>query len=255
MKIFINPNITKLHHIETIKEVVETLDCFTDLECILDKQVSNEVFGSDKYCHYQVSDAQIIVSIGGDGTLLRSAKLALENDLPIVGINAGRLGYLCKYKVDDILKARENPFKEYKISNRELLKLNYHNSEYIALNDFVFASLNTGYTIELEAKIKDETILYHSSGLIVATPTGSTAYNVAAGGSMIDADVKANVVTPICPCNHEHRSRVFGSDLAIQISNHRNSDPVNISADGVIIGIMDEPLMISKYAKSLKLIV
>jgi len=254
MKIYIIPNITKLHHIDTIKTVVESLSRFTDVECLLDKDICQTVFANDKYCKYGIDEADLIVSFGGDGTLLRASKVALEKDLPIVGINAGRLGYLCKYKLNDIVEAKTNPFIDLHISNRDVLAINYNDKEYLALNDFIFASKNTGYTVELKVNVKDKEILYHSSGLIVCTATGSSAYNATAGGSLIDVDLKANVLTPICPCDYERRSLAFANSEKIIIQNHRTADPIDICCDGEIIGSLDKPITINKYQKSLKLV-
>jgi len=254
MKIYIIPNIKKIHHIDSIRTLVETLNKFNDIETILAKQDCLAVFNNEDYCKDVIDNADLIVSFGGDGTLLRASKLALEKDLPIVGINAGRLGYLCKYKLNDILEAKANPFIDMKISNREVLEIEYNNKQYLALNDFIFASKNTGYSVEIEAKVKGKNILYHSTGLIVCTATGSSAYNSSANGSVIDENIKANVLTPICPIDYERRSLVYSSDEDITISNHRLSDPIDICCDGEIIGSLEKPITIKKYSKNLKLI-
>ncbi len=253
MIIFIKPNVKKDRYIAPAKKVIKALSSLSDIECVLSRENSLLLFGNEDYCQKTIEDCELLVSIGGDGTVLKAATLALEYDLPLVGINAGRLGCLCAYKSEDIIKREINPFINLKASKRSVLSLDYKDKTYTAINDFVFASKNSGYTVEVKIQVGENEFLYHASGVIVASATGSSAYNAAARGSIICGNLAANVITPICPFDKEKNSFVFDNKNDIIVTNNRMDDPIEICCDGVTIGIMDSELVVKKYCKELLL--
>lgn len=253
MNLYIKANLSQTHYLNKTKKVINALSNIDSLTCILDDEDYKKLYKKDNPTKLSIKDADLIVSIGGDGTLLNAGKLALKHNLPIVGINAGRVGYLCKYSIDDILKVKTNPFKDLKVKKKAILSLTYHGKQYYAINDFIFASKNVGYSVTPSVKIRDKEITYRSSGVIIATSIGSSAYNKSAGGSLIDENLKAFIITPLSPCGKEKASLVISDDEEITIKNTRIQDPIEICVDGVTIGDLDSEIEITKAKKYLKI--
>lgn len=154
-------------------------------------QIVNE---EELYCF-----ADVVLVIGGDGTIIHTAKKAAEFSKPVLGINAGRLGYLAGLEGNDLGKLKNLLSKNYRIKNRMLLSVKIEDKEYLALNDAVISKGPLSRMIDITVKIHGEHISYRADGLISATPTGSTAYSLSAGGPIVDPDLDSIILTPICP--------------------------------------------------------
>jgi len=166
-----------------------------------------------------------LISIGGDGTILRAVTYIKDLAIPIVGINTGRLGFLATIQKDDIKSALIEIFKRnYKISERSLLsietkpkdsklfKLNF------ALNEIAVSRKNTTSMITVETKLNDEYLTsYWADGLIVSTPTGSTGYSLSCGGPVITPSANNFVLTPIAPHNLNARPLVIADSTEIKL--------------------------------------
>lgn len=161
----------------------------------------------DKYEHlpeeelYKIAD--IIVTIGGDGTIIRYAKRAAVDNKPIVGINAGRMGYLANIEQNEYKLLSKLKTGEYDIEKRMMLNIKlYENGKEVgnfnALNDAVITSGYISRIIDVSASVDGDSISYRADGLIVSTPTGSTAYSMSAGGPIIDPLTENFCITPIC---------------------------------------------------------
>lgn len=146
---------------------------------------------------YEVAD--VVIAIGGDGTIIHSAKKAAVLDKPILGINAGRLGYLAGLEGDELSKLSELVKGEYKVKKRMLLSVKNGDNEYCCFNDAVISKGALSRIIDIRVNLHGETISYRADGLIAATPTGSTAYSLSAGGPIVDPDLESIILTPICP--------------------------------------------------------
>lgn len=135
--------------------------------------------------------------IGGDGTILKTARFYAKSQTPVFGINLGRLGFLSQSSEYEIGKAVEKIINnEYILQDRIMLK----SGQYTALNDFVIKSCDTGRTSKFSLKINDKCVCdYLADGIIVSTPTGSTAYGLSAGGPVLNPSLNAFVIVPICP--------------------------------------------------------
>ncbi len=183
----------------------------------------------------------IMIAIGGDGTIMHAAHHAAKQDKPVLGINAGRLGFLAGLEKQELGLLENLITQEYTIDKRMMLKVSHFDgdtllSESHCLNDCVVArglSLRL-CEIEVEAdgkKVRD----YLADGIIVATPTGSTAYSLSAGGPVVDTSIESLILTPICSHSLFSRSMIFRRDTAITITvkNPEGSLPV-FSCDGKI---------------------
>jgi len=212
----------------------------------------------------KMENAELIVSIGGDGTMLLSAKLAYEYDIPITGINKGRLGFLTDINpqeteqvLDDIISGN------YKTENRMLIEAfistNANNKSIgYAFNDIVINRKETGRMIRVETTIDNSFINTHEGdGFIVATPTGSTAYSLSCGGPILKPDVEALLLVPICPHSLNDRPMVVpsSSEITLRYDSEQNvSAGIDLDGDTVSELKMGDNLLIKKAEKSICLI-
>ena len=190
---------------------------------------------SQKECLQQTD---VILTIGGDGTILHEANQSLEYQKPILGINLGRCGFLATCEVDEMeTKLSSVARGEFSLDNRMLLYvrvLGDDSWEGHALNDVVVTKGRLQQAIEFSIYCDDTPVEhYRGDGVIVATPTGSTAYSLAAGGPILDSQTKGIVVTPICPHSLSSPAMVFAQERKINICvGQVAEDEVFISCDG-----------------------
>lgn len=164
------------------------------------------------------SKADILVVIGGDGTIIHSAKKAAEYSKPVLGLNAGRVGYLAGLEGNELDKLKNLITGDYKIKNRMLLSVKVGENEYFSLNDAVISKGPLSRMIDITVTLDGEHISYRADGLIAATPTGSTAYSLSAGGPIVDPDLDTIILTPICPQSLYARPILIAPNEEIQIS-------------------------------------
>ncbi|WP_228852599.1 NAD kinase [Aegicerativicinus sediminis] len=199
---------------------------------------------------------ELLVTIGGDGTILRAITFVGDYGIPIVGINTGRLGFLATIRFDEIERALEHIFeKNYKISERTLLavtttpenediqKINY------ALNEVAVSRKNTTSMITVETHLDDEYLTsYWADGLIIATPTGSTGYSLSCGGPVITPADDSLVLTPIAPHNLSARPLVIPSETKITLKVSGREDQYLISLDSRIATLHNSATVTIKRA-------
>jgi NAD+ kinase len=167
----------------------------------------------------------VAVSLGGDGTFLRIVRMATGTDVPVLGVNFGRLGYLPDLGPDQIQGALRKVFEgEATIESRCALEVAIadrsvsDDTSLLALNEVVIEKIDFGHTVRLATRIDgEEALTYSADGLIVATPTGSTAYNLSAGGPILAPTLRAMVVTPVAPHLSLDRSLVLSEDQEVRI--------------------------------------
>ena len=172
------------------------------------------------------SEADILVALGGDGTILEVARRAASRATPIVGINLGRLGYMAELEVNELDQLDRLFDGSYTVEERSMLKVEILNaggelkSFCYALNDAVIANGSASRMIVLELFESGESVTtYRANGLIVATPTGSTAYSMSAGGAIVDPRTECFCVTPICPHSFVARPLIFSDRSVLEIRN------------------------------------
>ncbi len=188
----------------------------------LDGEVSITYVPNDKV--YRSCDA--VVVLGGDGTLLESARRVAQLEIPIIGINLGRVGYMAELEASEIDKLERVVNGDYEIEERSMLAVEIitgdgraRSSSY-ALNDAVISNGSISRIVDLELYEGGVLISsYRSDGMIVATPTGSTAYSMSAGGAVVDPRLFCLCVTPICPHSLSARPIIFPDSATISIKN------------------------------------
>ncbi len=201
----------------------------------------------------------ILVLIGGDGTFLSVAKEATESQIPIVGFNLGTLGFLTEMSKESIGPSLVEIFTNHlEVSERKLLEIEYKGETFIALNDVVISKGNISRIIKLLLEIDGFKIAeIRADGLIVATPTGSTAYSLSAGGPIVTPNVNGLVITPICPHSLTFRPLVVPDHSTIEVRQCTEDTDVFITIDGqtVIPFSYDGLIKIGVHRKQLKIIV
>ncbi|MDE6029355.1 MAG: NAD(+)/NADH kinase [Clostridiales bacterium] len=177
-----------------------------------------------------------IVSVGGDGTILRIAKDSAKSGIPILGINKGTVGFLTETEPDDITTAiKRLKARDYVLERRALIDATHDGKHYYALNDIVVRSTGVRM-IAMEVRVAGEIIdKFTCDGYIACTPTGSTAYSLSAGGSVIGPNTPVIALTPVNPHTLRTRPIVVGSFEQIQLKNTGLSD-AGVYVDGEHIG-------------------
>ncbi|HZK85430.1 MAG TPA: NAD(+)/NADH kinase [Desulfosporosinus sp.] len=168
--------------------------------------------------------AQFLISLGGDGTLLQAAREGASFGIPVLGVNFGRLGFLCEIEREDVFEALEKVLRQdYIIQERLMLsavvkRVGTADQTHLVLNDVVFSRESTDSVITLQANLSGEpTISYPADGLIVSTPTGSTAYSLSAGGPIISPNVQAILLTPLAAHSLSARPVVVSDSEEVEI--------------------------------------
>ncbi|MBQ8208805.1 MAG: NAD(+)/NADH kinase [Clostridia bacterium] len=171
-------------------------------------------------------DMDVIIVLGGDGSILSAARYCLSSGIPILGINLGRLGYMAEMEADEIEMLSRLFKEEYRIEERSMLDVSVLRrgkqlvNRASALNDAVISNGSIARMIDLELSEGESFVTtYRADGLILATPTGSTAYSMSAGGPVIDPKMKCICVTPICSHTLAARPIVFSDNAVLSVRN------------------------------------
>ena len=211
----------------------KTKDFFSkqDINCTL---LTTQEYNNDITC---------AIVLGGDGTILKTARYYAPYKVPVLGINLGRLGFLSQAKSSQIQEAVECILSgSFKVEER--MMLSGMNGRLSALNDIVIKGESFSRTSRLYVHINDNIVCdYLADGIIISTPTGSTAYTLSAGGPILSPVLDAIVIVPICPHTMNARPIVIPSDEVIKITSSQNKPLLKISADGqetFSIGVNDE---------------
>ena len=182
------------------------------------------------------------LSLGGDGTMLRASRLLAPLDVPLIGINLGSLGFLAETNPDDAYGFLSEVLAgKYRMEERIMLSVTLHSgrktTRQIALNDAVIHSGKTNRIVTIAARVNDEFLAdYIGDGLIVATPTGSTAYSLAASGPIAHPPLKVFVMTPICPHTLTQRPLIISSEhtLKLTAASRSTTEKPTLTIDGQI---------------------
>jgi NAD+ kinase len=209
-----------------------------------------------------VRQVEVVIVLGGDGTLLHAARLIGASGIPIIGINLGSLGFLTEVKLDEMYKAFEGLLSgQYHSEDRVLLDVEVFRAgkvvaQYLALNDAVINKGALARIVELEIRINSQPVLFtRADGLIVSTPTGSTAYSLSAGGPILYPTLDAFIIAPICPHTLTNRPLVIPDRDDVEVYMHRGAD-VMLTLDGQV-GMPLQPqdsLKVRRAQSTLKLV-
>ncbi|MBQ6702534.1 MAG: NAD(+)/NADH kinase [Clostridia bacterium] len=186
------------------------------------------------------SDAESVIVFGGDGTIMRTAH---KTRLPILGVNMGRIGYIAELEPDELHLLKELVTDNYKIEHRMMLDCSVSkagkgsSSEPPVLNDIVLSKGSSSVMPEIELVCNGEDVgKYFADGLICCTPTGSTAYSLAAGGSIIDPGMECFGISPICPQSFYAKPLIFGGDSVLEFKKgSRGHGRLFLTRDGVFV--------------------
>ncbi len=205
---------------------------------------------------FRNSDACCV--IGGDGTLLGTVRAAAEANIPIIGINQGTLGFLTTFSAEEALAHSPALLAgDFCVATRSLLECNTGSGKPdIALNDVLVKNEFNSRLIRLEVVANGNFVTeFYCDGLVFSTPTGSTAYNLAAGGPIIHPSAAVIAMTPICPHTLSNRSVIFRDNVKIQVFNRSNSSRLLVAMDGQRNALVTEgsPIEISISKRSLLL--
>ncbi len=185
-------------------------------------------------------EADAIIAVGGDGTVLRAARRALERDLPLLGVNVGRKGFLADVEPAGLDAALDRLAKgAYRISERMTVQARLDSGALdVGINDVVIEKTNGQSLVSVEVHVDGEPFVnYHADGLVFATPTGSTAYNLSAGGPLVDPEVAALILTPVAPHSLFSKSLVLHPEAHIRCTVVADR-PVAVTVDGRKLGVV-----------------
>ena len=214
-----------------------------DLADLVSEEASRRICVIVDSDDHVVADADWVIAIGGDGTLLKTARLVGASGIPILGVNSGKLGFMMQTTPDELDDATERVFEgRYSLDKRLVLQGRIANGTsgdadasevFSALNDIVIDKGSICRVIELGIYINDEYVNdVMADGLIVSTPTGSTAYSLAAGGPILAPDMEAIVVSPICPHTLSNRAMVLAARDRVRIEVRADHPDLLLTVDG-----------------------
>lgn len=222
----------------TVRGLVKWLEA-SERETGLDEDAAECVGRSGTDRARLAATMDVIVVLGGDGTLLSVSRASGSRPVPILGINLGTLGFLTEIALDELFATMERVLAgELAVEERIRLDVTARRGDevlarFLALNDAVISGAALARMIELETRAGGQDVsAYHADGLIVATPTGSTAYSLSAGGPILLPEVQALVLTPICPHTLTQRPLVLPSSSEVEITVGSRGDGVRLTADG-----------------------
>lgn len=209
------------------------------------------------------ASVDMIIVLGGDGTMIATSRMMGDYDVPVLGINYGTLGYLAEFRVEEMYEALESILTgDFRVDTRVRLAVDLYRGEEMlmhsrALNDVVINKSALARIIEIEARMDGHLISgFRADGLIVSTPTGSTAYNLSAGGPVVYPSMNALVITPICPFTLSDRPIVVPDDALIELRLRTPKEEVVLTLDGQV-GVPIEPehrVLIRKSRTTFKIV-
>ncbi|MDR2081615.1 MAG: NAD(+)/NADH kinase [Campylobacteraceae bacterium] len=240
-------------HLKKEYETVKNAFASFGAEVILEEN-SAKTIGLDGLCMQKLcAICDLLISLGGDGTLLWTARESFRFQIPILGIYAGRLGYLTVLKIDEIDHFTAKLYKgEYEINKRAMfdvtLKKGSKETKSVAFNEVVFSRAKVASMATIEAYANGEHFnSYFGDGVLLSTPNGSTAYNLSCGGPIVLPQTQAMILTPICPHSLTQRSIVLFNEYEITL---KSKDNTVVIIDGQDVYNMHEFDSVSvKYAK------
>jgi len=241
------PNITKDDALSVALEVCQRLDELNSVYYISDVyrihfESTKAVFVNEDEL-LEVCDA--VITVGGDGTILRAAKSAARLEKAVLGINAGRLAFMAGLERHELSMLSSLIDKSFTVDNRMMLNVRVELDNKIlfednCINDVVFSRLGAMRIIDILVKCNEKPInVYRGDGIIISTPTGSTAYSLSAGGPVVDPEINCIIMTPVCTHSLFSRSMIFKEDKKLTVTAANDSE-LALSCDGGALVIIPE---------------
>ena len=261
-RIAIIPNVNKAGALDLLKEIAKIVF-----------QNGATAFVNEKYSGYCEKYAEsyvdfpenceLIIVIGGDGSVIDASVFAVKYDIPILGVNLGNLGYLAEIEPDALNSLNKIFSGEYTIEKKMLLSAikRVEGKETVcsvrlAVNDVIISHESyLGVADFMLITSENEAVKYRADGIILSTPAGSTAYSLSAGGPVVDHGIDAILATPICPHSFFNRSIIFNENSSLRVKNTGTS-PLKISIDGRLFDVLGggEECVVTKSEKCLKML-
>ena len=246
-----------------VPQVLEWLQS-RGIQARYDRETAAYAHRSDGVDREQVPlGCQFVIVLGGDGTLLSAAAAIGDREIPVFAVNLGSLGFLTAITPDQMLPELERALRgEHRIGHRSMIRCFLERGgaqigSYLALNDIVVSKGTSSHMIDLETHVDNHYVCtYKSDGLIIATPTGSTAYSLSAGGPIVFPTVAAFAITPICPHTLTNRPVIVPDSAVIRIVNRAEDDVAYLTVDGNVTETMkhDDRLVCRVSSHTLELI-
>ena len=261
-KVIVIPNHTKDFELKVTKNVVNKLFSLGIHVYMNRAWESFKIFGVELYDNTP-KDAELIVVVGGDGSIIDASGVAISLNIPMLGINLGKVGYLSEVDPDSLEVLEKLVDDDYNIEERMLLSAEKHaesgsviESERLAMNDVILSGgVNFGISELVVENGRGDFIKYRADGVIFSTPVGSTAYSLSAGGPIISHNLSAITVTPVSPHSLFNRSIVYDDNECLKISNVSDV-PLNVRIDGRFFAPLEkgEFCKVKKSDKQLKML-
>jgi len=251
--------VIKAHAPEVKNILVDLIEYFDekDIACVLE-EVAAEKLGRKVGVKREDIPAKVdlIVVLGGDGTLLSIAHLAAQKDVPVIGINLGALGFLTEVPLDEMFLALDSYLdgNDKIVSRRQMLQAKTKEKSYYSLNDVVINKGALARMIRCAILIDGKEIaMTRADGLIISTPTGSTAYSLSAGGPIVQPYIPATILTPICPHTLSFRPMIISSESEVKVQLLTEGEEVYLTVDGQRGELMKRDDTVSVCQSKLKL--
>ncbi len=226
-------------HAPEVKRILEDLIRYfekKDMACVLEEAAADKLGKKDGVRRDEVpKKADLVIVLGGDGTLLSIAHVAAQEDVPVVGVNLGALGFLTEVPLDEMYLTLDSYLggDEEIVSRRRMLEAKTEGKTYYCLNDVVINKGALARMIQCAIWIDEKAIsMTKADGLIISTPTGSTAYSLSAGGPIIQPHIPAIIIAPICPHTLSFRPMVISSESMVKIQLLTGGEEVYLTIDG-----------------------
>lgn len=209
-----------------------------------------------------IEELDLLLVLGGDGTILSVASECARCGVKILGVNLGHMGFLADFESSQLDLALSLILSgKYTVEKRTMLKIEFQDKVYYALNEVVIQRSTSGNsfsnTVNLQAKIDGSTVdNFSSDGLIISTPTGSTAYSLSAGGSILTPDLQAFIMTPICAHSLHSRPIVFSNNSQVVVNQVEKNYSLNLIIDGKVEATFsdNQKIVVSKAERFLEFI-
>ncbi|MFQ6109509.1 MAG: NAD(+)/NADH kinase [Candidatus Aminicenantales bacterium] len=206
------------------------------MDCYLEEAAAQKLERGEGYPRERLPAlVDLLVVLGGDGTLLSVAHLAAQKGVPVMGVNLGKLGFLTEVPLDEMYLTLDSFLEgnEEIVSPRRMLEASIKEETYFCLNDVVLNKGALARMIQVRIWIEEKEIArLRADGLIISTPTGSTAYSLSAGGPIIQPYIPAIIIAPICPHALSFRPMVISSDLTVKVELLTGGEEVYLTLDG-----------------------
>ena len=242
--------VLKPHHPEALKTICDLTQWLSQrgIELVGGPEIERERIEHETGCSVRevptdklAQEVDLVLVLGGDGTMIATARMVGDSEVPVLGVNFGGLGYLAEFRFEELNSALEAILAgNYRLDKRVMLSVELRRDQQTTtrnrvLNDVVINKSALARIIEIEAYFNQQFVnSFRADGLIVSTPTGSTAYNLSAGGPVIFPSMNAVVITPICPFTLSNRPIVVPDDAEIELRLKTDKEDVSLTLDGQV---------------------